>query len=198
MIRRLMTVAAVAAIAMLAGCSTFTKDSSFEKATTENTARANTYQDNILLQAGHDLTAIHQCYLRASGYVLVDGTTNLLQKIAEPASAEGCTVMAMGLRTQSNMLTAFAPFMAQSLMSRVPASPEEIFQALAEKGMNFALMRFGIEQVSAVVNNGQAAAYQVASQAMAKNPIILNPGVINNSPAGASMLMSPSATTVNP
>jgi len=198
MIRRLMTVAAVAAIAMLAGCSTFTKDSSFEKATTENTNRVNTFQDNMLLQAANDLDAVHACYLRASGYARVSGSGNAVFKIGEPTGAEGCTVMAGMLRTQSNLLTAFAPFLGQALMSRVPAAPEEIMKDLVEKGMKFALTRFGIEQVSAVISNGQAAAYQIAAQAQAKNPIMITPGLIHTSPEGASILMQGGATTVNP
>jgi hypothetical protein len=190
------TAAALALIATLAlaGCET----SGFKVATDANTDRAKEFQDNILLQAGHDLSAIHACYLRAAGYALVPGKEGQIQKVAEPSSAEGCTVMAMGLRTQSNMLTAFAPSLARDLMSRVPAAPEEIAQALAEKGMQFALMKFGIEQVASVINSGQAASYQIATQAQAKHPIVMQPGVLAVTPDGASVLMPASAASVNP
>jgi len=194
MTKRFITLVALAAVALLAGCSS----SGFKVATDANTKRASDFQDNILLQAGHDLTAINSCYLRAAGYAPVSGSANVVQKIAEPSSAEGCTVMAMGLRTQSNMMTMFSPYVAQSLMSRVPAAPEEIAQSLLKDGMQFALMKFGIEQVANVINTGQAASYQIAAQAQAKHPIVMQPGVLAVTPEGASVLMSPSATTVNP
>lgn len=192
---------ALAALA-LSGCAS----SGFSVATQANTDRLQTYQDNLLAEAETDLTAIHACYLRASGYALVPGTADvlLLQKVGEPGSAEGCTVMAGMLRTQSKMLTAFAPYLAQPLLARVPAAPEEIFKDLAEKGMGFALLKHGIDRVSAVVSNGQAAAYQIAQSAQAKHPIVMQPGVVTITPgtaesAGtASVLMPASATTVNP
>lgn len=194
---RFIPLAALAVLGLaLTGCAQM--GAGFHTATAANTARANTFQDNILLQAGNDLTAINGCYLRASGYVQVAGTASALQKIGEPTSSEGCTVMATALRTQSNMLTAFAPSLARDLMSRVPAAPEEIAQALAEKGMQFALMKFGIEQVAGVINTGQAASYQIAAQAQAKHPIVMQPGVLSVTEAGVGVVLPPGATTVNP
>lgn len=190
---------ALAALA-LTGCAS----SGFSVATQANTDRLQAFQDNLLAEAETDLSAINACYLRASGYALVPGTANVLQKVGEPGSAEGCTVMAGMLRTQSKMLTAFAPHLAQPLLSRVPAAPEEIFKDLAEKGMGFALMKHGVDAVSKLVNNGQAAAYQIAQSAQAKHPIVMSPGVVTITPgtaeaAGtASVLMPASATTVNP
>ena len=190
---------ALAALA-LTGCAS----SGFNVATQANTDRLQAYQDSLLDEAENDLTAINACYLRASGYALVAGTTNALQKVGEPGSAEGCTVMAGMLRTQSKMLTAFAPHLAQPLLARVPAAPEEILKDLAEKGMGFALVKHGIDRVSAVVSNGQAAAYQIAQSAQAKHPIMMTPGIVTITPgtaeaAGtASVLMPASATTVNP
>lgn len=187
-----------AALAALAGCGTLTKDSSFEMATKENTARSNNFQDNLLLSQANDLDAVHACYLRAAGYAKVLGSANSVYKIGEPSSAEGCTVMAGMLRTQSNMLIAFSPFLGQALMTRVPAAPEEVLESLVKEGMKFSLMRFGFEKVASVITNGQAAAYQIASQSMAKNPIILQPGVITGTPEGFGVLQQGGASTVNP
>jgi len=176
--KRLFTLALMGLMLTLTGCAS----SGFNVATSANTDRANAYQENILLQAANDLAAINMCYLRASGY-MVSGTGDPVQtgfgkvvKVGEPSSDVGCTVMAMGLRTQSNMATLFAPFIAQTVMSRVPAAPEEIAQSLIEKGLQFSLLKFGIESVSKVVSSGQAAQTQIATQGIAaagKSPVIL-------------------------
>lgn len=189
--KRLLMCAALAALVALSGCSAMTDGSGFKVATQANTDRATTYQENILLQAGHDLEAINGCYLRASGYARVTGSKNAVFKIGEPTSAEGCTVMAMGLRTQSNMLTAFAPFISQALMSRVPAAPEEILQSLLKDGMQFALMKFGIDAVTRVVESGQYAQAQIAQagiDAAAKPVQVVDQPVLVTVPEGSAVL----------
>ena len=156
----------------LTGCAS----SGFAVATKDNTDRVNTYQDNILLQAANNMEAINACYLRASGYAPVVGTANGLVKLGEPSGASECTVLAMGLQTQSNMMTMFAPYVAQALMGRVPAAPEEIVQSLLKDGMKFALTKFGINAVTDVVKSGQFAQAQIATQgieAAAKPPLII-------------------------
>lgn len=153
----------------------------FHKANDENTKRLAHYQDNLLLQAEHDLAAVNACYLRATGYQRVEGTKNAVIKVGEPSSSESCTVLAMGLRTQSNMLTAFAPFIGQALLARVPAAPEEILQSVLKDGMQFALAKYGIEAVQKVVTTGQLAQAQVAQagiEAASKPPLIVEPTVI--------------------
>jgi len=156
--------------------------SGFQVATTANTTRADDYQLNILTQAANDLTAINDCYLRAAGYVRVGGTVNALQKVADaPGSSEGCTVMATALRTQSNMMTFMAPHIAQVLMSRVPAAPEEIAADLLKFGVKTALMTYGIDQVAKVITSGQAAQAEIARagiEAASKPPLIIEPTII--------------------
>ena len=182
--KTLRTLALVGLALSLGACAQM--GAGFHKANDENTKRLAHYQDNILLQAETDLSAVHACYLRASGYVAqpaagpvkaAAGAFNLsLTKIGEPTSSEGCTVMATALRTQSNMLTAFAPFMGQALLARVPAAPEEIAQAILKDGMQFALAKFGIEAVQKVVTTGQLAQSQLAQagiDAASKPPLVL-------------------------
>ncbi|MBL8387025.1 MAG: hypothetical protein JNK17_02190 [Hydrogenophaga sp.] len=188
MMKRLFVWAALAASVALAGCSALTDGSGFKVATDANTARGDTYQENILLQAGHDLEAVNACYLRASGYARVSGTKNAVFKIGEPTSAEGCTVMATALRTQSNMLTAFAPFIAQALMGRVPAAPEEIIESLLKDGMKFALMKFGVSAVTKVVESGQLAQAQIAQAAINKPTQVIEQPVLVTVPEGAAVL----------
>lgn len=192
------TTALIAAALSLTACAQM--GAGFHKANDENTKRLSHYQDNLLLQAEHDLTAINACYLRAAGYVqsaagpvkAAGGALNLtLTKVAEPSSSEGCTVMATALRTQSNMLTAFAPFIGQALLARVPAAPEEIVQAVLKDGMQFALAKYGIEAVQKVVTNGQLAQAQVAQagiDAASKPPLVVDKPVVVQVPAGSSVL----------
>jgi hypothetical protein len=165
------TLALAGAALALTACSS----SGFQVATTANTSRADDYQLNILTQAGNDLTAINDCYLRAAGYVRL-GDAITLQKVSEPGSSEGCTVMAMGLRTQSNMMTFMAPHIAQVLMSRVPASPEEIAADLLKFGVKAGLFKFGVEQVADVISSGQLAQAEIARagiEAASKPPLII-------------------------
>lgn len=155
-------------ILALTGCAS----SGFNVATQANTSRADKFQENILLQAEHDLTTINDCYVKQPD----KGT---------------CTVMATALRTQSNMLTAFAPFIAKELFQRVPAAPEEIVQSIIKDGMKFALMRFGIQQVSNVVTTGQLASFQAAQSATQQSGEIVNkvldkPATILTIPEGGS------------
>ncbi len=155
-------------ILVLTGCAS----SGFNVATQANTNRADAFQENILLQSDNDLTAINDCYLRQ----------------ADKAS---CTVMATALRTQSNMMTMFAPFVAKELFQRVPAAPEEIIQSIIKDGMKFALMKFGIEQGSNVVTTGQLAAFQAAQTATQQSGEIVNkvldkPATILTIPEGGS------------
>lgn len=155
-------------ILALTGCAS----SGFNVATQANTNRADAFQENILLQADNDLTAINDCYLRQ----------------ADKAS---CTVLATALRTQSNMMTMFAPFVAKELFQRVPAAPEEIIQSIIKDGMKFALMKFGIEQVSNVVTTGQLASFQAAQTATQQSGEIVNkvldkPATILTIPEGGS------------
>jgi hypothetical protein len=153
-------------------------NSGFQVATTANTTRSDDYQLNILTQAGNDLTAINDCYLRAAGYVRM-GDAGGLQKVGEPGSDVGCTVMATALRTQSNMMTFMAPHIAQALMSRVPAAPEEIAADLLKFGVKASLLKFGVEQVAGVITSGQAAQAEIAQAGIAAaakpapSPIVL-------------------------
>lgn len=183
------TLALVAAALALSACAQM--GAGFHKANDENTKRLNHYQDNLLLQSEHDLTAINACYLRATGYQRVEGTKNAVIKVGEPTSSESCTVLAMGLRTQANMLTAFAPFIGQALMARVPAAPEEILQSVLKDGMQFALAKYGIEAVTKVVTNGQLAQAQVAQagiDAASKPPLVVDQPVLVTVPEGSAVL----------
>lgn len=186
------SLASLAVAALLAGCGT---TSGFAVATASNTDRVKDYQANLLLQSANDLAAINMCYLRASGYTLVSRTGDPVKdafgevvKVGEPSTDVGCTVMATALRTQANMGSLFAPFIAKTLESRVPAAPEEIAQSLIEKGLQFSLLKYGIDAVQGVISSGQAATAQVASEgiaAAAKDPLVLTPTVIQV-PLGSS------------
>lgn len=179
----------------LAGCKT-----GFSEATTANTDRIKYHQDSLLIQAEHDLMAVHDCYLRSSGYARVSPTSNAIYKIGEANSdAHGCTVMAMGLRTQANMLTAFAPYISQVMMGRVPASPEEIIADLAKFGVKASLMKFGISKTADVILSGQAANAQIAQagiEAASKPPLVVDKPVIVTVPSGSSVL--PTTPTPTP
>lgn len=187
MIRTLKLLALSLALA-LAGCA----NSGFAVATQANTDRSSYFQDSLLIQTANDLTAIHDCYLRSAGYARVAPTSNAIHKIGEPTNdAAACAVMAMGLRTQANMLTAFAPFLSQPLMSRVPAAPEEIAADLAKFGVKASMLKFGIEKVSDVITSGQAAQQQIAQagiDAASKPPLVVDKPVVVQVPAGSSVL----------
>lgn len=142
----------------LSGCS------AFKLANDANTKRIADYQDTMIDQAGKDLTAINACYLRSLGYVDIGGT---LTKMGEPTgSGDACSMMALSLRQTSTFLTAFSPFLAQPLMARVPAAPEEILADLAKGGMKFALTRHGLEAVERVISSGQLAQAQTSAAAL--------------------------------
>lgn len=178
---------ALALVLTLAGCKT-----GFSEATTANTDRIKYFQDSLILQATHDLTAVHDCYLRSAGYARVSPTANAVYKVGEATNdAHGCTVMAMGLRTQANMLTAFSPFISQVMMGRVPASPEEIMFDLAKFGIQASLLKFGIEKTADVILSGQAANAQIAQagiEAASKPPLVVDKPVVVQVPAGSSVL----------
>lgn len=139
------TLTTLALLAMLAGCS-FAPKSGFHTATEANTSRFDGYRESILEQAVNDLTVINDCFVRSK-------------------DQGRCETMAGMLRTQSNMMTLMAPFIAPAVFQGVPAAPEEIFASLAKEGMKFALMKFGIDRVTNLVSSGQYAAWQSAQQA---------------------------------
>lgn len=157
---------------VLAGCSS----SGFKVANDANTQRVKDHQQAILDQAENDLKAINTCYLRSAGYADING---VLTKVGEGFTSEGCTVMAGMLRQASTLLTAFQPFLAQAVMARVPAAPEEIAQSLIKNGFKFSLAKFGIDAVERVVSSGQLAQSQIAQQAIdaaakpAPSPILI-------------------------
>lgn len=185
--KRVLTALLLGAAVALSGCA-----SSFKLATEENTERARDFQDSLLIQSANDLTAINDCYLNASGYARISPTANAVHKIGEPIGSAGmCAVMAMGLRTQANMLTAFAPFLSQSLMGRVPAAPEEIAADLLKFGVKASLLKFGVEKVANVITSGQAANAQIAQagiEAASKPPLVVDKPVIVQVPTGSSVL----------
>jgi hypothetical protein len=162
---------ALAALA-LTGCAS----SGFKVANDENTKRIESHQEAMLEQAEKDLTAINGCYLRASGYAVLDG---VLTKIGEPLPGDGCNVMAGMLRQMSTLLTAFQPHLVQPLLARVPAAPEEIAQSIIKDGMKYALTRYGLGAVERVVSSGQLAQTQLAEQAIqaaakpTPNPVLI-------------------------
>lgn len=163
-------------VALLAVVLTGCASSGFNVANEENTKRIESHQEAMLDQAEKDLTAINGCYLRASGYAVLDG---VITKIGEPMPGDGCTVMAGMLRQMSTLLTAFQPHLVQPLLARVPAAPEEIAQSIIKDGMKFALTRYGIGAVERVVSSGQLAQSQLAQQAIdaaakpTPNPILI-------------------------
>lgn len=192
---RRLALAALSAVSLaMTGCKT-----SFEQATTANTDRIKYYQDSLLIQAENDLTAVHDCFLRSAGYARVQGTSRAIHKIGEPTSdAHGCTVMAMGLRTQANMLMAFSPFISQVMQGRVPASPEEIASDLFKFGVKASLMKFGIEKTADVILSGQAANAQIAQagiEAASKPPLVVDKPYVVQVPMGSAPL--PAAATTN-
>jgi len=190
---------ALALALVLTGCAS----SGFAVATNANTSRATTFQDSLLIQAANDLTAINDCYLNARGYARVSGTANAVNKVGEPVGdASTCTVMAMGLRTQANMLTAFAPFLGEKLMSRVPAALEEIAADLAKFGVKASLLKFGVEKVSDVITSGQAANAQIAQagiEAASKPPLVVEKPFVVQVPMGSAPLpTAPAAPVTTP
>lgn len=185
---RMIQLLALALILPLTGCA----NSGFAVATQANTDRGNYFLDTMLIQAANDLVAINDCYLHARGYARVSPTSTTVHKIGEPTGdASACTVMAMGLRTQSNMLTAFSPFLSKELMSRVPAAPEEIAADLAKFGVKASLLKFGVEKVADVITTGQAANAQIAQagiEAASKPPLVVKEPVVITVPSGSAPL----------
>jgi hypothetical protein len=172
MTKRIIILGASAAIAaaLLSGCAS----SGFAVATAENTKRTTSFQDGLLEQAANDLTAINDCWVNV--------------KKTASGTGEGCIGMSIALRMTSSFLYAF---LGKPEMSRVPASPEEIGQAILEKGMNFALMKFGIDAVRKVVDSGQLAQQQIASEGIAaaqKPPLVVDNPVIVQVPMGSSVV----------
>lgn len=168
--KRLISLALVAAAAMLSGCAS----SGFAVATAENTKRTTSFQDGMLEQAANDLTAINDCWVN-------------IKKTAT-GNGEGCVAMSIALRMSSTFLYAF---LGKPEMGRVPAAPEEIAQSILEKGMNFALMKFGIDAVRKVVDSGQLAQAQIASEGIAaaqKPPLVVDKPVVVQVPMGSSVV----------
>ena len=160
MMKRTLSLAVLAVAALASGCA----NSGFQKATEANTARATAYQEGFLEQAANDLTAINDCWVNV--------------KRTQAGTGEGCIGMSIALRMSSTFLYAF---LGKPEMGRVPAAPEEIVQSVVEKGMNFALMKFGIDAVRKVVDSGQLAQAQIASEGIAaasKPPLIIEPFVV--------------------
>jgi hypothetical protein len=169
--KRIIILAACAAMAaaLLSACAS----SGFAVATTENTKRTTSFQEGMLEQAANDLTAINDCWVN-------------MKKNGQ--GGESCVALSIALRMTSTFLYAF---LGKPEMGRVPAAPEEIAQAIVEKGMNFALMKFGIEAVRKVVDSGQAAQAQIASEgitAASKPPLVVDKPVIVTVPAGSAVL----------
>lgn len=172
----------VAFAALLSGCA----NSGFAVATKANTDRHAEYADGFLEQASNDMLAINACFLRTGRGDMVTsgaGTPITLGHVASLMGNFQCTVMAQSLRMTNTFLYAF---LAKPEMSRVPAAPEEIVQSIVEKGMKFALMRFGITAVQKVVESGQLAQTQIASEGIAaasKPPVIIEQPVLVPAPA---------------
>jgi hypothetical protein len=168
---RITIVGASAAIAaaLMSACA----NSGFAVATAENTKRTTSYQEGFLEQAANDLTAINDCWVN-------------MKKNGQ--GGESCVGMSIALRMTSSFLYAF---LGKPEMGRVPAAPEEIAQAIVEKGMNFALMKFGIDAVRKVVDSGQAAQAQIASEgiAAASKPVqVVDQPVLVTVPEGSAVL----------
>lgn len=188
---------AALAVILLGGCANkATGGSAFGMATSENSSRISNFQDAILLNAANDLHAVNVCFITAGGGVLKADGSVVLQGGAQGKASE-CVLMAGMLRTQSNMILAFSPFLTASLMSRVPAAPEEIIQSLIKDGLKFALMKFGISSVTKVIETGQLAQTQLAEAAINKPPVVLTPSVIQV-PMGSSVLTEGGAAALTP
>lgn len=177
MTKRIIILGASAAIAaaLLSACAS----SGFAVATAENTKRAASFQDGLLEQAANDLTAINDCWVNV--------------KKTTAGGGEGCVAMSIALRMTSSFLYAF---LGKPEMGRVPAAPEEIAQSIVEKGMNFALMKFGIDAVRKVVDSGQLAQAQIASEGIAaasKPPLVVDKPVVVQVPLGSSVLPTEAA-----
>lgn len=167
--KRLISLALVAAAAMLSGCAS----SGFAVATAENTKRTTSFQEGMLEQAANDLTAINDCWVN-------------MKKNGQ--GGESCVALSIALRMTSTFLYAFQ---GKPEMGRVPAAPEEIAQSIVEKGMNFALMKFGIDAVRKVVDSGQLAQAQIASDGIAaaqKPPLVVDKPVVVQVPMGSSVV----------
>lgn len=176
MTKRIIILCASAAIAtaLLSAC----ESSGFAVATAENTKRTTSFQDGMLEQAANDLTAINDCWVN-------------MKKNGQ--GGESCVGLSIALRMTSSFLYAF---LGKPEMGRVPAAPEEIAQSIVEKGMNFALMKFGIDAVRKVVDSGQLAQAQIASEGIAaasKPPLVVDKPVVVQVPMGSSVLPTEAA-----
>jgi hypothetical protein len=187
---------ALSALTILTGCA----NSGFAVATQANTARQANFEDGFLEQAATDMLAINACFLRAGKIVVTsgDGTPVGLGAIMSAMQQSQCTMMAQSLRLVNTMLYAF---LAKPELSRVPAAPEEIVQSIIKDGMKFALMKFGIGAVQKVVESGQVAQAQIASEGIAaaqKPPLVVDKPVIVQVPLGSSVVPTEAAPAVTP
>lgn len=175
--RTLMKFAALVALAVAAtGCA----NSSFNKAVDTNTQRQQDYLDGYLEQAANDLTAINDCW------------TNVKKANSD---SMGCMMMSMALRMTNTFLYAF---LGKPDMTRVPAAPEEIVESILTKSMKFAITKYGFDAVRKVVESGQVAQAQIASEGIAaasKPPLVVDKPVIVTVPAGSSVLPTTPAPT---
>jgi hypothetical protein len=177
---------ALSAVAFLTGCA----NSGFAVATQANTARQESFNEGFLEQASTDMLAINACFLRAGklSFGAGESTPAGMGAMMSSMQQSQCTMMAQSLRLVNTMLYAF---LAKPELGRVPAAPEEIVQTIVEKGMKFALMKFGIGAVQKVVESGQVAQAQIASEgitAAQKPPLVVDKPVIVQVPAGSSVL----------
>lgn len=186
--KRLAVLALMAITMALTGCA----NSGFAVATAANTARGDSYMEGYLEQAANDLITINTCFLQAGktnvNVTASDGSPVLVGAIMQMMGQFQCTSMAQSLRLANTFLYAF---LAKPEMSRVPAAPEEIVQSIVKDGMKFALMKFGITAVTKVVESGQAAQAQIASEgitAASKPPLVVDKPVIVTVPAGSAVL----------
>lgn len=166
----------IAAMALLSGCA----NSSFNKAVDTNTQRQESYLDGYLEQAANDLTAINDCW------------TNVKKANAD---SMGCMMMSMALRMTNTFLYAF---LGKPDMTRVPAAPEEIVESILTKSMKFAITKYGFDAVRKVVESGQVAQAQIASEGIAaasKPPLVVDKPVVVTVPAGSSVLPTTPAPT---
>lgn len=185
-------------VAVLTGCA----NSGFAVATKANTDRASEYGDGFLEQAANDMLVVNQCFLTAArGSITVkssDGSPVGIGSMLQMMAQFQCTSLAQALRMTNTFLYAF---LAKPEMSRVPAAPEEIVQSIIKDGMKFALMKFGITAVQKVVESGQVAQAQIASEgitAASKPPLVVDKPVIVTVPAGSTVLPSTPPPAVAP
>ena len=157
---------------VLTGCA----NSGFAVATAANTSRGEIYTDGYLEQAVNDMLAINARFLKAGKITVTsgDGSPVGIGAMLSIMQQSQCTMLAQSLRIVNTMLYAF---LAKPEMGRVPAAPEEIVQSILKDGMKFALMKFGIGAVQKVVESGNLAQAQIASEGIAaaqKPPLVVD------------------------